>query len=160
MPNLTLIDFTLNQYAGTLKDFREAVEDIADADMALQFPRLVNHPAWTLGHLITGSALILMLLDEPGDHFAGFDSKKYGPGSKPVADRSQYPSREELLARFATLHEQVASAVRSKHEAYFSRPSPEYLRGFASTIGQVAFYLLATHESYHLGQIMQWKKMR
>lgn len=160
MAHLSLIDFTLNQYAATLNDLRDAVADIDDARMTQQFNGLVNHPAWTLGHLVTGSALILMLLEEPGDHFAGFDTKKYGPGSTPVADRAQYPSKAELLAALSRLHDQVAPAVAAKHQAYFNRPSPEFLRSFAPTIGQIVFYLLATHESYHLGQLMQWKKAR
>lgn len=160
MANLSLIDFTLNQYAGTLKDLREAVADIDDAHMALQFKGIVNHPAWTIGHLVTASGLILMLLDEPGDHFAGFDTKKYGPGSTPVSDRSQYPSKTELLAALAKQHDLVSPSVRAKHEAYFNKPSPEFLRSFAPTIGQIVFYLLATHESYHIGQLMQWKKAR
>ncbi len=160
MPNLSLIDFTLNQYAGTLNDLRAAVADIDDAHMTLQFKGIVNHPAWTIGHLVTASGLILMLLDETGEHFAGFDTKKYGPGSTPVADRSQYPGKAELLAALTKMHEQVTPAVRAKHEAYFNKPSPEYLRNFAPTIGQIVFYLLATHESYHIGQLMQWKKAR
>jgi hypothetical protein len=160
MANLSLIDFTLTQYDASLKDLREAVADIDDAHMAQQFNGIVNHPAWTIGHLVTASALILMVLDEPGDHFAGFDTKKYGPGSKPVADRSQYASKADLLAALSNLHEKVGPAVRAKHEAYFNTPSPEFLRSFAPTVGHIVFYLLTTHEPYHLGQLSQWKKAR
>lgn len=158
MAHKALIDLTIEQYADTQKQLHEMVADVDDAKMAQQFPGIANHPAWTLGHLCTGAALILTLLDEPGNHFAGFDTKVYGPGSTPVSERNKYPSKVELLGALTRLHAQIGPVVRAKHADYFDKPSPEYLRAFAPTVGKIVFYLLATHESFHIGQLAQWKR--
>jgi hypothetical protein len=36
-------------------------------------------------------------------------------------------------------------------------PNPEY-RAFFPTIGDAAFYLMAFHEGWHLGQLSTWRR--
>jgi DinB superfamily len=153
-----MIEHLLDLFASTLDDLRKSVADIDEARMADQPAGLTNHPAWTLGHLCTGAGYILRLLDEPDPTASPEDMTKLGPGSKPVGDRSAYPSKADLLARLETLHRLAAAAARVKHAEYFDRPSPENLRKFAPTIGRIVVYLLASHESYHLGQLAQWRR--
>lgn len=156
--NDTAIDLMLGVFRDHLTWLEDTVADIPDERLAEQPGGVVNHPAWTLSHLNATLCFLLGLLDETEGDSAEEENKKYGNGSIPVTDRSQYASQSELLATLKQRHELVDSAVRAKHREYFSRPTPEKLREFAPTIGRIAIYLLASHESYHLGQLMQWRR--
>ncbi|QDU44282.1 YCII-related domain protein [Symmachiella dynata] len=156
--NDTAIDLMLGVFRDHLKWLEDTVADIPDERLAEQPGGVVNHPAWTLSHLNASLGFLLSLLDETEGDSAEEENKKYGYGSIPVTDRSHYASQSELLATLKQRHELVDSAVRAKHREYFSRPTPEMLQEFAPTIGRIAIYLLASHESYHLGQLMQWRR--
>jgi hypothetical protein len=153
-----MIDPALALFAMTLGQVRDTVKDIPDARAAEMPGGVRNHPAWTLAHLCTGAAYILILLDEPAPADTTEMFAKYGPGSTPVADRAAYRPMSADLTLLAELHERAVAAVRAKHAAYFTRQSPDELRSFAPTIGDAVFYLLTAHESYHLGQLVVWKR--
>ncbi len=155
MSNLELI---LDLYSASLNDVVEAVAPIPESAMILQPAGLVNHPAWTLSHLANAAAFMASLLDEPCADVGEHDMAHYGPGSQPVADPSLYASKSELIERLTRRHQVVDSAVRAKHGDYFDRIPPKPFDNFAPTIGRIVIYLLAAHESYHLGQLMDWKR--
>ncbi len=152
------IELMLNVFSDHLTWLEEAVADIPDERFAEQPGGVVNHPAWTLSHLSANAAFLLSLLDEPEGASSDEENKQFGNGSIPVTNRSLYASKSDLLETLTRRHELVDSAVRAKHAEYFGRPTPEKLREFAPTIGRIAVYLLASHESYHLGQLMQWRR--
>jgi hypothetical protein len=152
------IDFILSIFAGTLHNITSAVADIPDERLAEQPSGVVNHPAWTLAHLGSAAGFIISLLDEPVDGDIMAEFKQFGPGSQPTPDRSAYASRADMLATLAARHARAEAAVRAKHTTHFDRPPPEFVRAFAPTIGRLVVYLLAAHESYHLGQLMQWRR--
>jgi hypothetical protein len=161
MPNHTpseTISDLLSIYKMTLKNIGEAVQDVPQSRMAEQPGGLVNHPAWTLAHLSAAAGFLLTLLDDRSVPSVDAEFKQFGPGSIPSVDAKAFPTKEELLDRLAARHALVVAAVEQKHADYFSRPTPESLRAFAPTIGRIAVYLLASHESYHLGQLMQWRR--
>ncbi len=152
------IEILLNIFSGTLTHIGEAVSDIPESRMAEQPLGLANHPAWTLSHLCAAAGLILTLLDEAGDDVAAAEFERFGPGSVPLSDPALYIAKPEALAKLADRHAHAARAVRAKHAEHFHRLPPEKLRAFAPTIGRIVVYLLAAHESYHLGQLMQWRR--
>jgi uncharacterized damage-inducible protein DinB len=152
------ISTLLSIYQMTLKDIGDAVQDVPQSRMSEQPGGLVNHPAWTLAHLSAAAGFLLTLLDDRSVPTADAEFKQFGPGSTPSVDPKDFPQKAELLDRLAARHALVVAAVEEKHEDYFARPTPESLRAFAPTIGRIAVYLLASHESYHLGQLMQWRR--
>lgn len=158
MPTDPTIDLLLAVYADTLTYLREAVADIPDHRFAEQPNGLVNHPAWTLAHLAATSGSILQLLDEPTDPSLNAEFKLHGPGSTPNPSLAAYPSKADLLALLSSRHTQVAAAIPLKHATYFPRPSPDHLKSFAPTLGRILVFLLTAHETYHLGQLMQWRR--
>lgn len=152
------IQVMLDVFANHLTWLEEAVADIPNERFAEQPQGVRNHPAWTLSHLHSSLGFLLKLLDETEGASTDEEDKQYGNGSIPVIDRSQYISKVDLLQTLRYRHELVDAAVRSKHGEYFTRQTPESLRVFAPTIGRIAVFLLASHESYHLGQLMQWRR--
>ena len=155
---LLMINPILGLYASTLKDTEELVKDIDDARFAEQPAGIRNHPAWTLGHLVVSGNFILIQLDEPPIQLPESYGKLFPPGTQPTADRSVYPSKQELLTHLRAVHAAVANAVPRKHEAYFDKPTPEKFRAFVPTRGQLILYLLASHEPGHLGQLIAWRR--
>jgi hypothetical protein len=152
------ISTILSIYDMTLKDLREGVDDVPQSRMLEQPGGLVNHPAWTLAHLGAAAGFLLTLLDDRSVPTADAEFKQFGPGSTPSVVPSAFPPKQELLDRLVARHALVVAAVEQKHSEYFARPTPEPLRAFAPTIGRIAVYLLAAHESYHLAQLMQWRR--
>jgi hypothetical protein len=156
MNNLEMI---LDLYSASLNDVVEAVASIPESAMLLQSTGLVNHPAWTLSHLANAAAFIASLLDEPCADVGEHDMTRYGPGSTPVADSMLYASKAELVERLTRRHEIVDRLVRTKLQDYSAKTPPAPFDRFAPTIGRIVVYLLAAHESYHLGQLMDWKRV-
>ena len=87
-----------NQYDFNLDYAKKLVEDLSNNQMTI-IPSngLDNHPAFTIGHLVSGSALLAEDLGakfEMPDHWASLFLRK-GPGDprKPDIDKSKYPSK-------------------------------------------------------------------
>lgn len=156
-PDLNL-DLILNIFSNTLQQVSAAVADIPDARLVEQPAGLVNHPAWTLSHLNTAAGFIIQLLGGTDSIPTPDEVKAFGPGSTPAADRALYRSKSDLLAQLSQRHALAEAIVRERHADAFPRETPPQLRNFAPTIGRIVVYLLATHESYHLGQLQQWRR--
>jgi len=155
---MTHPELLLELYAASLKDIVNAIEPIPEAAMTQQPAGLVNHPAWMLSHIAHAAASIAFLLDEPCADVGQEDMQLYGPGSIPVADPYHYAPKAELLERLTRRHQVVENLVRSRFQDYLHKKPPAPFDGFAPTIGRIVVYLLAAHESYHLGQLMDWKR--
>jgi hypothetical protein len=155
---MTQNELLLELYATSLKDIVDAIEPIPEAAMTQQPVGLVNHPAWMLSHIAHAAAFIASLLDEPCADVGPDDLPRYGPGSVPVADPSHYAPKAELLERLTRRHQVVENLVQARFQDYFDKNPPAPFDGFAPTIGRIVVYLLAAHESYHLGQLMDWKR--
>lgn len=155
---MNYIDNLLDLYSASLKDILTLVESIPDSTMTEQPAGQVNHPAWTLSHLAHAATLIPFLLQEPITNVGTHDMERFGPGSIPVPDPHQYASKVELIERLKIRHQIVDTLVRDRHQQYFDQTPPAPFDRFAPTIGRIVIYLLAAHESYHLGQLRDWKR--
>jgi len=151
-----MIDLLLANYADTLRMLREATAGIPVERFAESFATAPNHPAWTVGHLACSAAFLGQLLGEPLG--GAFDRERpvFGAGSRP-AGLGEYGGKQLLLDRLTERHELLSAAVKAKHREYFPALPPERLRQVVPTIGNLAVYLLASHEHYHLAQINQWR---
>ena len=147
----------LDQFSNSLQWMREAVADIPDGRFAEQFPATPNHPAWTLTHLSISNDFAAGLLGKASVCPAEW-GKLAAPGSMPVADRSTYAGKDELLAKLSESHESLASAVRDARPEDLAAESPDEIKPFAATIGHVVTYMLVAHDNYHLAQLMDWRR--
>jgi len=137
---------------------------LADIDrkrMSMQPAGVVNHPAWTLAHLIHYHPAILALIrgqavPDPSMHP---DARRFDAGSVPVDDPSLYPNKSQLLDRFRDGHRRIDAALRDAPEDRWSQP-PDLARwaeGFGTT-AHVLQYLMVHHEAEHLGQLAAWRR--
>lgn len=147
-------------YGANLAHITALVGDLTDDQMVQQPHGLVNHPAWTLGHLaLVSNALATVLGLEstvPEEWRQLFRPAKQAP---PGGDASAFPSRDRLLAELTGQHARVADALANADPQFLARAHPnEKMRKRFPTIGDFANYLASAHEANHIGQLAAWRR--
>ena len=145
-------------YGFNLRVARAMVNDLTPEQMTEQPHGVVNHPAWSLGHLVMvadGLAQLLGLESQVADGWAPI----FATGGIPSNDASRYPTKEELLDALAAQHARSAAAVEVTDPAWFDTPNPdEKRRKRFPTLGDQVVYLMTSHEMLHLGQVAAWRR--
>ena len=133
------------------------VSDVDDARMAEQPVEGINHPAWLLGHVSIYNRVIVALLR--GETFADPWSEPCGKDSQPVADRSAYPSKAEIVSGFESGFAAAAKAIAEAPRSAWSAPleHPTWGKQFDTVAPAVAF-LATTHLGLHTGQLSGWRR--
>lgn len=130
-----------------------------------------KHAAWTVTHfcLADGFAAALASAD-PAERAGTADVPPRGGvpiawadvasgQTSPQADRSIYPTKEAILDEFDRINKVVVDRYRALDDAILAEPLPiEAARDRWPTIGDALTFLLAQHDTYHLGQLQQWRR--
>ena len=90
-------------YADQYGYIRELVADLPDEELADQPVPGLNHPAWTLGHLVIAADYGLAVLGEPTLAPEGWGAL-FNPGTVPDPTRGTYPSKGELMNAYEAGH--------------------------------------------------------
>ena len=138
---------------------QKLVADVPEAEMVSQpVPGVVmNHPAWTLGHLLPYCSTVAAMVR--GQPFPDPATSPFAKGSAPSTDAGVYPRKAELLAAFLAAHDDAAAAIESADVGVMSRPIPlERWKTRFPTIGDAVVYLMTSHEATHLGQVSAWRR--
>ncbi len=139
---------------------RRLLDDVEDGRLAEQPPGIRNHAAWQLGHIAYSLEGANHMLGGSFALPAGW-SDKYGMGSEPLADRSAYPSKAELLGQLGEASDAAASAVRGCDAAALDAanpvPDPTFQK-MMPTLGDAVTFLVNSHYAYHLGQVSGWRR--
>ncbi len=149
---------TLTVFRFTLFYADKLVADIDDADMTVIPHPGMNHPAWILGHLALVADLVAKVVGQPMQ--TGTRAMvTYGPGSKPEADRSRYPSKAELLSDLQRYSERAIALASSATSAQLNAPNqtPFFPAEFP-LMGDLLTHMLSTHPAAHLGQLSAWRR--
>lgn len=154
----TNFDRELNVYEFML-GYGKGMADGIDAARFYDQPLAnLNHPAWLFGHLATVAHRIVERLEQ-GPAPDAKSLELFGPGSKPTADASRYPSKDELVQNWVNAHAVVVNAVRSVTPEVLARPNPvDRMRPMLPTVAHLVTMLLTSHESLHLGQLAMWRR--
>ncbi|HUT93799.1 MAG TPA: DinB family protein [Thermoguttaceae bacterium] len=148
-----------HSFAMTLDFLRRLVADVDDGMMTAQAGDVVNHPAWTIGHLVYSCQGMAGELGVPGwlpEDWAA----RFGTGSTPLADRAAYPSKRELLDRLQEGQRRLVEALNSISESDLSVPLPdEQCRDLLPTLGHAVVHILVAHAAEHVGQIIVWRRV-
>lgn len=152
-----MVELILSRFAFQLDYLRHLVSDIGPGRMADQpFPQM-NHPAWILGHLVWAADLTPALLGL-GSALDPSWGERFGNHTRPVADVSIYPSREELLLELEKGHVRASECVRHASSEVLGKPMPDpKYRGIMPTVGDAIVHILTTHEATHAGQLSAWR---
>lgn len=154
----------LSTYAMTLDTAKELVADVDCADLARPAYDEAKHPAWTLSHLAIASGMAAVFLDpSAGDGPIGGVPESWmaasAPGVPITNDRNAYAKKDVLLAELERVHALASERFTNVSDELLASefPHPDY-RAFWPTVGDGAFYMLAYHEGWHLGQMSQWRR--
>jgi hypothetical protein len=153
-----MIAEVFNSYALTLEYLRRLVADVPGEDLARQPNGVANHPAWVIGHLVYSCEAIggeLGLAAWLQDDW----SRRFGTGSIPIADRTAYPSKEELLLALSDAETRVSNRLVALGDAGMSAVLPDVrYRETFPTIGHAVVHILTGHAAVHVGQVSVWRR--
>jgi len=132
--------------------------DLADEELALLPQPGMNHAAWIFGHVALGSDFVAQLLGKSMVTDEAWMAK-FGPGSLPVADRTAYPSKEQLLAKTRTTHSRAIESLNQATTEQLEAPNqtPFFPAEFPD-VGALITHLMTTHAALHLGQLSAWRR--
>ena len=149
-------------YGVNLHIAKRLVADLTAEQMCQQPHGVVNHPAWSLGHLVFSSVGLLKALGHDASLPVGWGEAvgaAAGAGGIPSSDPSGFPSKDELLSTLESLHDRVTTAVKAADAATLATPYPdEGARKYFPTIGDHVVFLMTSHEMDHLGQLAAWRR--
>ena len=134
------------------------VKDLSAEQMVAQPGGVINHPAWSLGHLAVYSGDLGELLGLESNVPDGW-SETFKTGGEPSGDPADYPSKEEILEELKQQHARNTEAVKNFDASRFSDPHPdEGRRKYFPTRGDQIVFMMTSHEMDHLGQIAAWRR--
>ncbi len=152
-----MIQHLLFVYGMNLKRAERLVDDLTEEQMVAQPSGVINHPAWTLGHLGATSDALAGMLGLPST-FPDAWREACRMGSIPSGEAADYPGKAELLEQLRAQHQRVAAAVAAVDDERLQQPTPPRLRERFPTIGDFATALMTMHEGHHLGQLAAWRR--
>lgn len=161
--NRISIDTILNQYDFNLAYAKRLVDDLSDEQMTTTpATGLVNHPAWTLGHLASASALLTEDLgaqtDFPKEWSELFLRKGPGDPTLPDPDTAKYPSKKDLLDELHRQHEKVKQLVRHQTDEDLKKAVQWKFSDHMPALYDVVVFFCVNHEAMHLGQLAAWRR--
>ncbi len=153
-----MIQYVQHVYTMNLGSAKRLVSDLSDDQMCAQPHGVVNHPAWSLGHLAVAADHLATLLGLSSELPAGWE-QTFKTGGTPSPDKSAFPSKDEILRVLELEHVRIAKALPQADPAFLAQPHPnEKRRGHFPTVGDFAIFLVTGHEMDHLGQIAAWRR--
>jgi uncharacterized damage-inducible protein DinB len=153
-----MLEHVVFTYDHNLTVAKRLVRDLTAEQMCQQPHDVVNHPAWSLGHLATSSAGMLKALGHEAPLPESW-GEAFKTGGIPSGDPAMYPSKDELLSTLESLHDRVTAAVRAADAATLATPHPhEGTRKYFPTVGDMVVFLMTSHEMDHLGQLAAWRR--
>jgi hypothetical protein len=154
-----LLDWIRPSYDFCLNFSKLLVADIPDERMAAQpvEGRVMNHPAFLLGHLAWANDNLLALLG--GAPKLGHLKDVYGMGSRVTEERGLYASKADLLAWHQQAHQDLLAAVQAATPETLASPAPDRMRTRFPTVGTFLAALMTSHYANHLGQLSAWRRV-
>ncbi len=148
----------LNSVALDLAFLRRMIEDLDEDQMVGQVGGVVNHPAWTLGHVahsfeaMGGELGMSPWLPEDW-------ATQFSTGTTPLCDPSEYPDKAELLGVLGQSRQRLEERLSEMSVDDLAKPLPDArYRDRIPTVGHALLHILASHTAMHVGQIAVWRR--
>ncbi len=141
---------------------QELVRELEEEEMVkVPFPGLENHPAFTLGHIVTSRALVVKYLGGTYQIPRGWDElfRRNGPGDPrlpvPSSD-TDYPTKESLLSEMKKQQKLIVKLL-SSYDDWTSKKEWRFDTFMPSKLDCLVF-MCVNHEAMHLGQLAAWRR--
>ncbi len=153
----------IRQLNFNLAYLNKSVEDVAESQMAIKpAAGLDNHPAFTLGHLVTAYANLMNNLT--GEYILADGFKEIflrnGPGDPtlPNPDAAAYPSKEKMLAELNNQHQRLVNYLIQFDENKLNENFEWRFSSYLTTYHDRIMFLCVNHYAMHLGQLAAWRR--
>ena len=135
--------------------FEKTIADLAPEDWGACPCEASNSILWIAGHIVWARSRALATL---GSQWSRPWLPLFARGSK-QAEASLYPSPEEVVEAWRDVRSTLDAALESAAPEALSASGPDKAPSFD---GKVSGFLgfLATHESYHVGQVAYLRRWR
>lgn len=142
---------------------KKLVEDVPETDMTKKpSAGLDNHPAFTIGHLVTAYANLVNNLTGEFILADGFKEifMRNGPGDPrlPEQDITAYPSKEKLLAEMNKQHQRLVDHLIHLDPKKLKENFEWRFFSFFPTYLDRIMFLCVNHYAMHLGQLAAWRR--
>jgi DinB superfamily len=133
--------------------------DVPEEQMCAQpvAGRVMNHPAFVLGHLAWVADMAAGFVGLPPTCPEGW-KELFDRGAQPLADRSRYPSKAVLLRALEDANARLAEGLTKAAPEVLAQPAPERARARFPTIGALLIFLMTSHQATHNGQLSAWRR--
>ena len=138
------------------------VADVDENHFTMQPNGFTNHPAFTIGHLVTATALTAKVLGHEYTVPEGWDElfRRKGPGDPtlPEKDSKRYPTKNDLIAALKNKYRLVVRLIEETRDEQFEESYSWKLDRYMPTKGQVVYFQCLLHHSWHIGQLAEWRR--
>lgn len=156
-----MIRLILNQYQFNLKYAKALVNDLSETEMTMVPSKgFESHPAWTLGHLVTGAAFTVKYLGgelELDKHWEEIFGRK-GPQDQRRPSEKIYPSKNDILKELEKQHLKVESILKDLDESLLLEEKKWRFHSHMPTLCDLIQFMCISHENMHLGQLAAWRR--
>ncbi|MDH4064933.1 MAG: DinB family protein [Acidobacteriota bacterium] len=148
----------LHTYGLNLFIAERLVKDLTPEQWTAQPHGLINHPCWSIGHLVKSANDLCVMLGVESSLPTGWEVI-FKAGTPPDPNPSANPTKAEVMDAHRVLHAKLSEAVPGIDQATLDKEHPdEKTRTFFPTIGDMLVFMLSAHEMDHLGQIAAWRR--
>ena len=134
------------------------INDMKDSPLTQPTPNGGNHPLWVLGHIVRAESDLLdgFILGKP-NRFPELEN--CGMGHTPSLNAADYPSMDELLAKFEEIRSATIAHLDTLSDEDLDRKShaPEEFGPSFATVA-ACFAAMAGHMAFHSGQVADARK--
>ena len=135
---------------------REMIKDMSPEEMNKPPVPGGNDPLWSIAHITISEARGLYgRIRRQANPLESWEPL-FSRGSTPSGNRKDYPSQDEVWARFEEVRGELLTFIESVSEADLDKPT-DVDHPLFSTVGKV-LGSLALHQSFHAGQIAVARK--
>ena len=157
------VEAILKQYDFNLDYSKALVQDLSKEQMtSVPSPGFENHPAFTLGHLVSGSAMMAEDLGASFEMQANWQDLflRKGPGDPrmPEPNKNKYPTKEELLKALEEKHKVVKQLLLGMEEHKLNEKIKWRFSKYMPSLLDLVIFMCVNHEAMHLGQLAAWRR--
>ncbi len=146
----------LHTYATNQSLMRRCVEGLGREDLVRIAAPGVNPMIWLAGHLTYCRCYVGSVLGLKESMSCG--PELFGKGAKPLETRD-WPAIEEILQEWDRISAVLMAAIQNLPASQFEAPAPIKLPPICLPTVRGGITGLSFHESYHIGQMAQIRKM-
>ena len=163
MDTLQSLHCLINQLNFNYKYALDLIEDVSEKDMAYTPAKgLENHPAFTIGHIITAYGLTIKALGGEYTISKEWDEifKRRGPGDPryPTKDLSLYPKKGSLTKELGRQHDTLIGLLKKADNDQLTKEIKwRYSNYFPKTI-DLLYFMCITHYAMHISQLAAWRR--